>query len=124
MSADPLCSGPEKGMPCIVTSHGLRKVSYERMDNTGTWCSVCYECVKISRRLGWRTRKCRRRQNEYWMVGHTGEVPLAATDPIPMWCVMGGPSAVFTGRKMRGFSVALAATLKRCTGGPSSVAVV
>ena len=57
MNSVVLCSGPENGMDCFAQRTGPCIASYERMDNTGAWRPVCYECVKTSRRLGWRTRK-------------------------------------------------------------------
>ena len=57
MNSVVLCSGPENGMDCFAQRTGPCVASYERMDKTGAWHPVCYECVKTSRRLGWRTRK-------------------------------------------------------------------
>ena len=49
------CSGADNECPCRLYT----RASYERMDRDGAWHPVCYECVRVSRRLGWRTRRLR-----------------------------------------------------------------
>ena len=54
------CSGVYDTLRCYRGNFA----SHERMQQDGTYRPLCYECVKIARREGWRTRRLHT-PNEY-----------------------------------------------------------